>query len=88
MAKGKDPRRPLLISGLALLATAIVLYAASFSVPWLYDWVTWFALAATLVLVVYFVVRRAATAPDTDKHGSTLFQQSTMMGDVEKDKPD
>jgi hypothetical protein len=89
MAPRKDPKRPLLIGGVALLVLAALMFAASFAMPVLRDVVTWLALAGSLVLLVYFVVRRAANAPDSDRHGSTMFQPSTMLDDsMNRDKRD
>jgi hypothetical protein len=89
MATSKDPRRPLLIGGIALLLVAALLFAASFAVPALRDFVTWLALAGSLVLLVYFVVRRAANAPDSDRRGTTVFAPSTMLDDsMNRDKAD
>ena len=89
MAMKKDPKRPLLIGGVALLVLAALLFAASFAMPVLRDGVTWLALSGTLVLLLYFVVRRAVNAPEGDRHGSALFAPSTMLDDsMNRDKGD
>ncbi|HUR90215.1 MAG TPA: hypothetical protein VMZ74_14090 [Ramlibacter sp.] len=61
-----------------------LLFAGSFYAPALRSLVTWFALAGTVVVLLYFVVRRAATAPELDKRDATLFPQSTMMDDLDR----
>lgn len=82
----RDPKRPLLLGGLALLAAAALVLAGSYFAPWLREFVAWFALSGTVVILLFFVVRRAATAPEVDRRDQALFAQSTMLDDsVERD---
>lgn len=83
---GPDPRRPLLFAGVGLLIVGGLLLAGSLVVPALRDFVPWFALAGTLAVLLYFIVRRAATAPELDRRDKTLFPHSTMLDDgVDRD---
>ena len=84
MTRQPDPKRPLLIAGVALVAIGAGLEIASRTQPaggWLDLLAPWIMLAGSVLTLLYFVVRRAATSrePDRDKRESMLFGQSTTM---------
>jgi hypothetical protein len=71
----KDPRRPLLVGGIALLGVAVGLYFGG-----LRDIAQWLALPGVILCLLYFVIRRSAKTPEGSRHPeSALFGQSTSM---------
>ena len=46
----------------------------------------WLLLAGALLMLLWFVVNRAARTPVTKKSESTLFSESTQLGDVPDDR--
>ena len=86
MTRKPDPRRPLLIGGMLLMAVgaALELWSRSRPAGGLLDELgPWVVLVGSMTTLLYFVVRRAAKAPevDRDKRESVLFDQSTQMED-------
>jgi hypothetical protein len=73
----KDPRRPLLIGGIALIAACAVLYALGM-LPAVRPWLL---LAGGLAVVLYFILARAARRPVGRHADSMLFEddRSTTM---------
>lgn len=41
----------------------------------------WIVLAGSIMTVFYFVVRRAAKAPEPDARESVMFDESTQLGE-------
>jgi hypothetical protein len=79
----KDPRRPILIAGLGLLAVSAGLYAA----PASRAFSPWFLVAGAVLVLLYFVLRRVAAAPGTRRAAdTTLFRDSTQLGDPSDDR--
>ena len=79
-----DPKRPLLIGGVVLMAVGAGLEVGSRYQPpgGLLDTVSpWVVLAGSILTVFYFVVRRAASAPQPDRRESVVFDDSTQMDD-------
>jgi hypothetical protein len=82
----KNPRRPLLIGGLCLLAVGLALYLADALAGARH----WLVLAGALLILLYFVLARAAKAPVQRDAESMLYDQghSTMMDDIQQRKDD
>ena len=75
MTPRKNPQRPLLIAGLALLGAALGLYLGG-----LRSMAQWLALAGAMFCLLYFVIRRTAKVPEASRHPeSALFGQTTTM---------
>lgn len=71
----KNPQRPLLIAGVALLGAGVGLYFGG-----LRGMAQWLALAGAMFLLLYFVIRRTAKVPEASNHPeSALFNQTTTM---------
>jgi hypothetical protein len=85
MPRRKDPQRPLLVGGVALLGVAAGLYFGG-----LRGVAQWLVLAGALLCFLYFVIRRTAAVPEASKHPeSALFGQSTSMeAQLDPDKRD
>ena len=93
MTRPKDPKRPLLVGGLLLMALGAGLEIWSRTQPpgGIVDSLApWLVLAGSMLTLLYFVVRRAAKAPvpDRDKRESMLFGQSTQMEDPSRTERD
>ena len=73
----KDPRRPILVIGLILLVVSAALYAAD----GLRMLSPWFLLAGVVLVLLYFVLRKVAATPATQRSESTMFKDSTQLGD-------
>lgn len=74
MGLRRNPRLPLLVAAVCLLGASAVSALAG-----LRTLSPWFLLAGALLLLLWFVVRRAASTPVGPKEESMLFGQSTSM---------
>jgi hypothetical protein len=73
----KDPRKPILLLGIVLLMAS----AASYAVETLRLLSPWFLLAGAVLVLLYFVLRKVAATPATKRGESTMFKDSTQLGD-------
>ena len=88
MPTSRDPKRPLLIGGVLLMAVggALEIAARAWKLGGVLDTIApWIVLVGSIVTLLYFVVRRAASAPPPDKRESALFDPSTQMDDTRRD---
>jgi len=84
MARTKDPRRSLLIGGIALLGVGAGLYFGG-----LREVAQWLVLAGAIFCLLYFVIRRTAKVPEASRHAeSALFSQSTTMESLDREQKD
>lgn len=73
----KDPRKPILLLGIVLLAAS----AASYAVDTVRVLSPWLLLAGAVLVLFYFVLRRVAATPATKRSESTMFRDSTQLGE-------
>lgn len=93
-----DPRRPVLVAGLGLLglSAAVFLTCLMMDSP---DYPAlapiagtlravglWLLLAGALLILLWLVVYRLARLPVTRRSESTLFSESTQLGDPPQDR--
>jgi len=91
MTRQRDPKRPLFLAGVVLMALGAALEVWSRTRPpggWLDVVAPWVVLAGSVLTLLYFVVRRAAKAPPPEKRESVLFDQSTQMDETSRTERD
>jgi hypothetical protein len=92
--RASNPRRPVLIAGLGLLglSAAVFLTAVLFAAgaqPVLEELAgtlrgvsVWLLLAGIVVMLLWFILTQLARAPVVKKSESTLFTESTQLGEA------
>ena len=91
MTRKPDPKRPLLIGGVLLMAVGAGLEIWSRMRPpggVLDVLAPWVVLAGSMLTLLYFVVRRAAKPPPPERRESVLFDPSTQMEDPSRSERD